>query len=107
MDEHHNRDIIQSLEESFPELYEVPDTPPENIAVSSRTITRQTPPENEPRWYRPIEESRYWSKNVIVFYHNGDAPFCYSGFLGSKKLGSDFWGTLLGYQGNGYLSTLV
>jgi hypothetical protein len=110
MDSQHVKEITQNLEESYPEFQDVPDTPPERQphlngpSVHGRVM--KTLPQNS-WWYRPVHESINWSKNVIDFYYNGDAPFCYSGFLGNKELGHDFWGTLLGLHGYDRLSPIV
>ncbi|KAL8209457.1 hypothetical protein R6Q57_006189 [Mikania cordata] len=83
---------------------EVCDTPPE-----CQNYVQETPLENLPtntRWYRPVEETKNWSTKVMEFYHNGDASSCISFFVGKMKLGQEFWGSLLGYQNYGYLSTL-
>ncbi|KAL8260808.1 hypothetical protein R6Q59_024857 [Mikania micrantha] len=57
------------------------------------------------RWAIPDDESDNWSKDVIELFNNGDASFCYFAvFYTPLKLDQLFWGTLLGYMGNGYLS---
>ena len=59
-------------------------------------------------WAIPDDESENWSKDVETFYRNGDAPFCYSAvFTRSIELDKKFWGTLLGYRCNGYLTATV
>ncbi|KAM0062651.1 hypothetical protein Hdeb2414_s0004g00150691 [Helianthus debilis subsp. tardiflorus] len=85
---------MEDHEDSLLEFEVVPDTPPEKIPKKKRW------------YYHPTEESKYWSKNVLDFYVNGDSSFCYCGFLGRKKLGSEFWGALLGYENHSYLSPL-
>ena len=47
-----------------------------------------------------------WSADVVDFYTNRDAPFCYTRFI-SAKLDRNFWGTLLGCQPNRALSATV
>ncbi|KAD7479928.1 hypothetical protein E3N88_03064 [Mikania micrantha] len=60
-------------------------------------------PQKKRNWAIPNEDSNKWSQDVVEFYNNGDAPFCYSIFFKDKKLDGDFWGTLLGYRCNGQL----
>ncbi|KAL8209068.1 hypothetical protein R6Q57_008480 [Mikania cordata] len=43
-------------------------------------------PQQKRKWAIPNEESNKWSQDVVEFYNNDDAPFCYSFFL--KKIGS-------------------
>ncbi|KAD4888164.1 hypothetical protein E3N88_20237 [Mikania micrantha] len=53
----------------------------------------------------PDDESEKWSKDAIEFFNKGDSSFCYSAvFFKSEKLDKRFWGTLLGYCSNGYLT---
>jgi len=85
---------IEELEESSQEFEDVPETPPEKLL-------------SKPVRYHPCKEWKYWSQNIADFLRHGDAPFCYSIFIRNEELGPDFWGTLLGYQNNGYLSPLV
>ncbi|KAL8260809.1 hypothetical protein R6Q59_024858 [Mikania micrantha] len=59
-----------------------------------------------PIWYIQNEESVHWSQGVLDFFHHGDDEKCYSVFFGSIELGNDFWGTVLGYYNNGYLSSM-
>ncbi|KAL8232225.1 hypothetical protein R6Q57_002003 [Mikania cordata] len=57
------------------------------------------------KWAILDDESENWSKNVEEFFVNGDSPFCYSGvFNRPLQLDRRFWGTLLGYTCNGYLT---
>ncbi|KAL8191789.1 hypothetical protein R6Q57_028520 [Mikania cordata] len=75
---------------------------PENSQPTDRAEQRSR------RWTIPDDESDNWSKDVIEFFNNGDASFCYSVvFYTPLKLDQLFWGTLLGYMGNGYLSAAV
>ncbi|KAD1742252.1 hypothetical protein E3N88_42368 [Mikania micrantha] len=60
-------------------------------------------PQKKRNWAIPNEDSNKWSQDVVEFYNNGDAPFCYSIFFKDRKLDGDFWGTLLGYRCNGQL----
>ncbi|KAL8199742.1 hypothetical protein R6Q57_013310 [Mikania cordata] len=51
------------------------------------------------------DESEKWSTDAIEFFNTGDSSFCYSAvFYKSEKLDKRFWGTLLGYCSNGYLT---
>ncbi|KAL8192162.1 hypothetical protein R6Q57_028024 [Mikania cordata] len=57
------------------------------------------------KWAILDDESENWSKNVEEFFVNGDSPFCYSGVFNTPlQLDRRFWGTLLGYTCNGYLT---
>jgi hypothetical protein len=87
-----------------------PQNPPEHPPENPPGNPPENPPENpQPRhkWIFPNEGSDNWSIDVVDFYINGDAQFCYSKFLDLNKLDRDFWGTLLGYQCNGRLWPMV
>lgn len=73
--------------------------PPENEHDKPSEHPSDNPPENQ-------ECTNNWSGDVVDFYTNGDAPFCYTRFI-SKKLDKNFWGTLLGCQPNRALSSTV
>jgi hypothetical protein len=73
----------------------------DNIQPNRRSIHQQT----THKWAFPDDVSDNWSKDVVEFYNNGDASFCYSAlFYNTIKLDRRFWGTLLG---NCYLSPTV
>ncbi|KAL8242530.1 hypothetical protein R6Q59_012832 [Mikania micrantha] len=38
-------------------------------------------PQQKRKWAIPNEDSNKWSQDVLEFYNNGDAPFCYSLFF--------------------------
>ncbi|KAL8234266.1 hypothetical protein R6Q59_020366 [Mikania micrantha] len=51
------------------------------------------------------DESENWSDDVKEFFVNGDSPFCYSGVFNTPlQLDRRFWGTLLGYTCNRYMT---
>ncbi|KAD6119081.1 hypothetical protein E3N88_10352 [Mikania micrantha] len=57
------------------------------------------------KWVILDDESENWSNDVEEFFVNGDAPFCYSGVFNTPlQLDRRFWGTLLGYTCNEYLT---
>ncbi|KAL8236768.1 hypothetical protein R6Q59_017849 [Mikania micrantha] len=67
--------------------------------------TKQPQQIKKRKWAIPDDESEKWSKDAIEFFNKGDSPFCYSAvFFKSEKLDKRFWGTLLGYCSNGYLT---
>ncbi|KAL8197733.1 hypothetical protein R6Q57_024267 [Mikania cordata] len=64
-------------------------------------------PENikKRKWAISDDESDKWSTDAIEFFNTGDSPFCYSAvFFKYEKLDKHFWGTLLGYCSNRYLT---
>ncbi|KAD2132532.1 hypothetical protein E3N88_24791 [Mikania micrantha] len=89
------------------------ETSPDNVnemqGEGSRSNETKQPQQIKKRkWAIPDDESEKWSKDVIEFFNNGDSPFCYSAvFFNSEKLDKRFWGTLLGYCNNGYLTPNV
>ncbi|KAD3068835.1 hypothetical protein E3N88_36715 [Mikania micrantha] len=88
----------QLREEQPPE--EQPQEEPE-YTHNKRSVHRQ----HVRKWAILDDESENWSTNVEQFYLNGDAPFCYSGVFNTPlPLDRSFWGTMLGYTSNGYLS---
>ncbi|KAL8232260.1 hypothetical protein R6Q57_002038 [Mikania cordata] len=59
--------------------------------------TKQPEKIKKRKWAIPDDESEKWSTD--------DSQFCYSAvFFKSKKFDKRFWGTLLGYCSNGYLT---
>jgi hypothetical protein len=79
----------------------------ENPPVGAQENPTDQPFENQQRADYFIlatdDESRNWSPNVVEFYNNGDVNCCFSSILGTRPLGQNFFGTLLGYRNNGRL----
>lgn len=60
------------------------------------------------KWAIPDDENDNWATDVVDFYNKGDAPFCYSAVFSRRiELDKNFWGILLGYRSNGYLTPTV
>ncbi|KAD2394326.1 hypothetical protein E3N88_41303 [Mikania micrantha] len=47
-------------------------------------------PQQKRKWAIPNEDSNKWSQDVLEFYNNGDAPFCYSLYLKVHNANDDY-----------------
>ncbi|KAD1443139.1 hypothetical protein E3N88_42824 [Mikania micrantha] len=74
---------------------------PESYIPNRRSVHQQ----RVGKWAILDDESKNWSNDAKEFFVNGDAPFCYSGVFNTPlQLDRCFWGTLLGYACNRYLT---